>query len=472
MNEKGEGEVLRDNLILNTDSYKTSHFKQYPPQTQYVSSYIESRGGSYGSVIFFGLQAFIKEYLQKPITKADIDEAEEIITAHGLPFYREGWEYILAEHKGYLPLKIEAAEEGCSIPVHNVLVQVMNTDPQCYWLTSYMETALLRAIWYPTTVASVSWQVKQTIKWAMESTASDMRNLPFKLHDFGARGVSSLESAALGGMAHLVNFQGTDTLSALLAAKKYYNAPMAGFSIPAMEHATVTSWGKEGEAASFANMLKNFGDKGKILACVSDSYDIFHAVEHLWCGTLLDDVKQSGATIVIRPDSGDPEAVILRIFDILADKLGGEIYTNKAGYRMLPDYFRLIQGDGVNPESIKSILSAMRLHGWAADNIAFGMGSSLLQKVNRDSFKFAMKCSAIYRNGQWIDVYKNPITDPGKISKRGRLALVKDGAGQYHTVGENNAAKDENLLKPIYENGQLLIETSFDEIRKRANQTP
>lgn len=462
---------LLSNIILNTDSYKVSHFKQYPQNTQYVSSYIESRGGTYGSVIFFGLQAFIKEYLLKPITADDIDAAEDILLSHGLPFNRAGWEYILTEHSGYLPLEIEAADEGCSIPVHNVLVQVVNTDPKCWWLTSYIETALLRAIWYPTTVASISWQVKQTIAWAMEATGSDINNLPFKLHDFGARGVSSLESAALGGMAHLINFMGTDTLAALLAARRYYNADMAGYSIPAMEHATVTSWGADGEIEAFANMLDNYGGKGKIMACVSDSYDIFNAVENIWCGVLLEKVKNSGATVVIRPDSGDPEAVILRCLDILGEQLKDEIIINDKGYRMLPDYFRLIQGDGVNPETIKSILSAMRHHGWAADNIAFGMGSALLQKVHRDSFKFAMKCSALKRDNKWIDVYKDPITDRGKTSKKGRLALIKDKAYNYKTIRiktlENKA---DNLLKPIYKDGKLLTETSFNEIRARAAQ--
>ncbi|MFV0430636.1 MAG: nicotinate phosphoribosyltransferase [Alphaproteobacteria bacterium] len=460
---------LFNNIILNTDSYKTSHFKQYPKGTQYVSSYIESRGGTYGSVIFFGLQAFIKEYLLTPITQSDIDAAEEIISAHGLPFYRQGWEHILKAHNGYLPLEIEAIEEGALIPVHNVLVQVVNTDPQCWWLTSYIETALLRAIWYPTTVASISWQVKQTIAWAMETTGSDMNNLPFKLHDFGARGVSSYESAALGGMAHLVNFQGTDTIAALLAAKTYYNADMAGFSIPAMEHATVTSWGKDGEEKAFANMIDSYAKVGSLLACVSDSYDIFNAVENIWCNSLLEKVKKSGATIVIRPDSGDPEAIILQCLSILEEKLKDDIITNDAGYRMLPDYFRLIQGDGVNPESIKSILSAMRHHGWAADNIAFGMGSALLQKLNRDSFKFAMKCSALQKDGLWMDVYKDPVTDHGKVSKKGRLALIKDNNNNYQTIRLDKKDGQENLLKPIYRDGQLLIETSFDEIRNRAS---
>ncbi len=457
------------NLILNTDSYKTSHFKQYPKDTEYVSSYIESRGGAYGSIIFFGLQAFIKEYLLKPITVKDIETAEEILNAHGLPFFREGWEYIIKQHQGFLPIKIEAVDEGLVVPVHNVLLQVRNTDPRCFWLTSYMETALLRAIWYPVTVASISWQAKQIIRWAMQSTGSNMDTLPFKLHDFGARGVSSQESAALGGMAHLVNFAGTDTIAAVLAAKHYYNADMAGFSIPAMEHATVTSWGKDDEIQSFANMIDQFGEKGGILACVSDSYNIFYAVEHIWCGALLDKVKQSGSTVVIRPDSGDPEAVILRCLSILEEKLEKEIITNEQGYKVLPSYFRLIQGDGVNLEAIKSILSTMKHHGWAADNIGFGMGASLLQKVNRDIFKFAMKCSAIYRNGTWSDVYKDPITDRGKTSKKGVLALIKDQNNNFKTIQEDTLGQQENYLKPIYENGKLLKEVDFDTIKARSS---
>ncbi len=395
----------------------------------------------------------------------DINDAEAIIQAHGMPFFREGWEYILQKHDGFLPLKIEAVDEGLSVPVHNVLLQVMNTDPKCYWLTSYIETALLRAIWYPTTVASISWQAKQIIHWAMETTGSDMASLPFKLHDFGARGVSSFESAALGGMAHLINFAGTDTLISVQAAQKYYHAQMAGFSIPAMEHATVTSWGKEGEIESFRNMLHAFGGEGKIIACVSDSYNIFYAVEHIWCGALLEEVKQSGSTVVIRPDSGDPEAVILRCLNILEDNLSEEIIINDKGYKLLPPYFRLIQGDGVGLESIKSILSAMKLHGWAADNIAFGMGASLLQKVNRDNFKFAMKCSAIYRDGAWFDVYKDPITDQGKTSKKGRLALIKEQGDSYKTILQSALGNRKNYLQPIYEDGKLLKEIEFETIR-------
>lgn len=234
---------INKSIILNSDSYKFSQYNQYPPGTEYVYSYIESRGGSWNDTVFFGLQAFIKEYLSEPITQRDIDFASELITAHGEPFNRAGWEYILNTHGGRLPVTIRAVPEGTIVPIKNVLATIENTDPKCFWLTSFLETALLRAIWYPTTVATNSYESKKIILQALEKTG-DPSTIDFKLHDFGARGVSSMESAAIGGAAHLVNFLGTDTISGILFAREYYNAGIAGFSIPASEHSVACSYGK------------------------------------------------------------------------------------------------------------------------------------------------------------------------------------------------------------------------------------
>ncbi|MGI4939775.1 MAG: nicotinamide phosphoribosyltransferase domain-containing protein, partial [Janthinobacterium lividum] len=106
---------MTSNIILATDSYKASHWLQFPPGTQYVHCYIESRGGSYDRTVFFGLQAFLREYLSRPVTRADIDEAAEFFAAHGEPFHGEGWEHILAAHGGRLPVEIKAAPEGLAI---------------------------------------------------------------------------------------------------------------------------------------------------------------------------------------------------------------------------------------------------------------------------------------------------------------------------------------------------------------------
>jgi nicotinamide phosphoribosyltransferase len=453
------------NFLLNTDSYKTSHFLQYPPGAEYVSSYIESRGGVYPATVFFGLQMFVKQYLCTPITLADIDEAEAICTAHGVPFNRAGWMHIVNAHQGYLPLEIEAVPEGTEVPTGNVLVQVMNTDPACAWLTSYVETALLRAIWYPTTVATVSKACQKIIAHYLDETADNRDGLPFKLHDFGARGASSEESVAIGGLAHLVNFSGTDSLSAIVAARRFYAEPMAGFSIPAAEHSTITSWGREGEVAAYANMLKQFGGKNKLVAVVSDSYDIWNAIDNLWGGELKLQVENAGGTLVVRPDSGEPLEVVPEALERLMAKFGYS--TNTKGYRVLPSCVRLIQGDGVCAASIEAILAEMQQRGLSADNVAFGMGGELLQKVNRDTQKFAMKASAISVNGVWRDVYKDPITDQGKRSKKGRLALTCVD-GQFKTLLRDAVTPADNHLVTVYKNGQLVTEYTFAQVRARA----
>jgi nicotinamide phosphoribosyltransferase len=457
---------MTKNIILNADSYKMSHFWQYPPGTEQIYSYVESRGGQWDRTLFFGLQMFLKEYLAHPVTRADIEEAAPILAAHGVPFHRAGWEHIVEAHGGRLPVEIRAVPEGTVLPTRNVLATVVNTDPECFWLTSFLETALLRAIWYPTTVATNSYMCKQVIHRYLEQSSEDPAGqIGFKLHDFGARGVSSQESAAIGGVAHLVNFRGTDTLAGILAARDYYDEPMAGFSIPAAEHSTITAWGRDGEADAYRNMLVQFGKPGAVVACVSDSYDLDHAITGLWGGTLKAAVLATGGVLVVRPDSGDPATIVAHSVEQLGQVFGST--TNAKGYRVLHPSVRIIQGDGINFGSIGSILERLTGAGWSAENVAFGMGGGLLQQLDRDTLKFAMKCSAAKINGEWRDVYKDPVTDPGKASKRGRFALVCDVEG-WRTVPEaGNQASDRLCL--VYRDGRLLNETSFAAIRARAD---
>lgn len=456
------------NPVLNTDSYKASHFAQYPQGTQQVFSYVEARGGPYPEALFFGLQAILKEEFARPVTREDIEEAGEILPAHGLPFHRAGWELLLDRHGGHLPLEIRAQAEGTIAPVHLPMMTVVNTDPDFHWLTSYVETALLR-VWYPVTVATISFGVRRIIREALIKTADvPDAELPFKLHDFGARGVSSRTSAALGGMAHLVNFKGSDTLGAIMAARHLYGEPVAGFSIPAAEHSTITSWGRDHEVDAYANMVAQFGKPGGIYAVVSDSYDLYNAVEHLWGEALRQKVIDAGATLVVRPDSGDPVEVVSKTLHLLAERFGTTL--NGKGYRVL-NTVRVIQGDGVNPVSIRAILDRMTAEGFSASNIAFGMGGALLQKCDRDTLAFAYKASAAKVNGAWRDVYKDPVTDSGKRSKRGLLGLVRDSAG-YRSVAvrDGDYAPIEggaNLLQPVWRNGELLRDETFAAIRER-----
>lgn len=457
------------NPILNSDSYKYSHFAQYPPETAAISAYIEARrGGLYENVLFFGLQMFLKDYLSVRVTMADVDEAEELITVHGLPFHREGWQTLVSRHGGRLPLLIEALPEGMVVPAGTPLVQVRNTDPDFFWLPTFVETALLRAVWYPSTVATLSHNVRKIIAASLDRTCDDPAEvLPFRLHDFGARGTTSAEQAGIGGVAHLVSFLGTDTVAALVYARRYYHERMAGFSIPAAEHSTMTSWGEERETEAYRNMLTQFARPGKLVAVVSDSYDLYRAVKTIWGEELKAEVEATGGTLVVRPDSGDATRVPVDTVTMLGEIFGFTV--NRKGFRVLNPAVRVIQGDGVTPETIRILLGRLEDQGWSAENLAFGMGAGLLQKVNRDTLRFAMKANARQdKDGDWHGINKNPKTDPGKASKRYRQAVVMENGGPVAVPLKDLGAR-ENLLRPVWENGELLRDWTLAEIRARAN---
>lgn len=785
-NDHSSAELFRKlnsfSLVKDTDSYKMSQYLQYPEDTDGYFGYIESRGGKFDSTVFFGLQYYLKQYLSVQVTSERVLFMEEFAKFHGEPFNREGWDYIVSEHNGYLPISVSAVPEGKVVPVHNALVTIETTDPKVPWIAGYVETMLLR-VWYPITVATLSYEVKKIISSYHQRTAGNVEGVPFSLHDFGSRGVSSYESAQIGGAAHLVNFLGSDTIAGVTLANLCYGSEsgMLGLSLPACydettellteqgwqtfqelqagtkvaqyeesgaisfvpftnlvneyykgdmirlssdskvakvdqlvtpnhrvirrsrnsgktevmtaedvtfsqknsylqggvtsvvgrglsdierlkiafqadgsfpnrresytgersgkkpirfslakkrkvdrlvaildrgeieytlsvhtdgrasfwiktteemsktldwveiskvsaqwcqafieevsywdgcvkcnttqyssieefnanvvsevallagyrsyvssyvdprsnynrkeifnvsiakkanyrtgqkirkeveqysgqigcvtvpsgmlvvrrggccaisgnsEHSTITSWGKENESDAYQNMINKFGGEGKIFACVSDSYDIYNAIENLWGGELKQAVIDSGATLVIRPDSGDPCGVVLKCLELCAKSFG--YVRNKQGYKVLKTV-KIMQGDGVNIDSIEEILIEMSVAGFCATNIAFGMGGALLQKVNRDTQKFAMKCSAIRRKGLWHDVYKDPITDKGKASKKGKLMLYIDEQGNYSTKSPLFPHEGWTpVLKEVFRDGRILREYTMDEVR-------
>ena len=455
-----------DNFILDTDSYKASHFLQYPPGTQSMFSYIESRGGRYERTLFFGLQYSLKRYFSQPVTSEMVDEAAAFFHAHGEPFPTEGWQHIVRAHGGALPVRIRAVSEGSVVPTHNVLVTVESTDPVVFWLVGWIETQLVR-VWYPVTVATQSFHIKRLIYGALAQSADDPDGeIDFKLHDFGSRGVSSRESAEIGGAAHLVNFKGSDTVAGVWCANQYYHSSMSAFSIPAAEHATITSWGRAGEADAYRNMLAQFARPGAVLACVSDSYDLTHAVEQLWGAELRDVVIASGATIVIRPDSGHPPTIVRNTLEQLEARFGSSL--NRKGYKLL-NHVRVIQGDGVHELSIGEILRVALDAGFSASNLTFGMGGALLQQVDRDTQQFAMKCSQVTINGKPVPIYKDPVTDERKRSKAGRLDLIRFEGGYRTVVLDGAASHPDSVLVTVFENGKLLVDHTLDAIRQRAS---
>jgi nicotinamide phosphoribosyltransferase len=459
---------ILNSVIIDTDAYKVSMFLQYPPGTEYVSSYLEARKNPWKTVTWYGLQHILKE-LTILVTPADVEFAKLYWEAQGEPFNYEGWMIIATELEGRLPLRIQAAPEGAVMKHSNVMVQVVNTDPRFFWLTTWVETPLMR-VWFPTTVASLSAAIKADIYNALVKTAdAPDEEILFKLHDFGSRGTSSKESAGIGGSAHLLNFMGTDTGVALLHAMEYYGAPMGGVcgSLPAAEHSTITSWGRENEVKAFANMIDKFG--GGLFAVVSDSYDIFNAVTNLWGGELKDRVIAMAGMLIVRPDSGDPTQIPVDVVVLLDEKFGHTV--NSKGFKVL-NHVRVLQGDGINQNSINTIMERLIALGYSITNIAFGMGGALLQAPNRDTMGFAIKASAAKINGEWTEVFKDPITDTGKRSKKGRLALiVKDG--EYQTINEDALVGDlaypgVNKLVTVYEDGLIVGREEWANVVSRA----
>ncbi|MEL6194202.1 MAG: nicotinate phosphoribosyltransferase [Bacteroidota bacterium] len=468
---------MKNNLILLADAYKYSHHKLYYPGTTSIYSYMESRGGKFDETVFFGLQYYLKEFLEGvAFTQEDLDEAADFLPqvfGRGDVFDKANFQYILDTYGGKLPIRIKAVPEGISVPTQQVLMTLENTDPKCFWLTNFLETVLMQ-LWYPITVASISREVKKVVTRYYQETATpgSEAGVDFVLNDFGFRGVSSVESAGLGGAAHLINFDGSDTLAGSSLIKAYYNSQTVfGKSIPATEHSIVTLLGEKGELDVFKHVLDTFPEG--IVACVSDSYNIFRACEEYWGEELRGQILDREGTLVIRPDSGDPIRTLLAIFDILFTKFG--FTTNEKGYKVLPPQVRVIQGDGVNYDAIKNMYAALKEAGISAENLVLGMGGALLQKLDRDTQKFAIKCSHAVVNGESVIVQKSPtemdkdgnITPSFKKSKGGRLKLVKI-EGDYKTVQEGEYPELKDELITIFENGEIRQEWTFEEIRERA----
>ena len=559
---------MKKNIVTLTDSYKMTHHNQYPEGTEYVYSYFEARPGSkFDKTTFFGLQYLIKNWLLgEVVTKEGIDRAEKLTTRHfgnDKVFNRARWDYIVEEHNGRLPIEIKAVKEGSVIPIDNVMMTVVNTDPNCHWLTNHLET-LLCQVWYPSTVATLSRTLHEMFDKYLDDTSDSKDGIDFMLHDFGMRGTSSMESAGIGGAGHLLNFLGTDTVIAMEYIEEYYGGIETGFSIPATEHSVMTAQGREGERAVIQQLLDNHPTG--LLSVVSDSYDIYNCVDKYYGVDFKEQILAREGKFVVRPDSGNPVKVVCGSLDIqdwskylenykddqevldielkkfikdvawdtVTDEtphgergddytvikymLFGKVYEakveidwnrydkqyyyvdgadieynkeieltledegllnilyrrfggtiNSKGYKVLNPKVGLIWGDGIDIAGINRVLEAAKKIGFAAENLVFGMGGGLLQKINRDTQRFAFKSSAQMRNGVWHDVYKDPI-DGSKSSKRGRLVLLQNEEGEFVTSALIEGNEKGNLLETVYLNGELLIEYDFDEVRANSKK--
>lgn len=474
---------LKISLICRIDSYKFSHPFAYPKlkkgkKIKGMSSYGEARIANNVRVVPFGMQLLLKRYLTETITMADVDAAEAFALAHfGRPlFARSAWEKVVNVYGGKLPLIIRSVPEGTvlrgGIPIYSVTV----FDEDLHWMSAGFETLIQRGIWYPTTIASMDYDIKQKIKQLYIKSGANLGMLPFALHDFGGRGVTSAESAEIGGAAHLVNFMGSDTVEGILTANFYYKHQMSAFSVYATEHSIECSFGGgEEEALEYIRhqlaVAKELGIQ--IFSIVLDGYDVFREAE-LCCTVLRDEIIASGVKVVFRPDSGDMLKVVPRILDLQAAAFGTETVqgTNNQTYKRIK-HVGVIQGDGVDHNTLIDLLNLVLFRGYSADVLIFGSGGALLQKLNRDTLKFAQKaCALLLEDNTWVGIAKDPVTDKGKKSKEGVMTTLR-----HKMTGELMAGRLDNIpqLSDEFEDimvlnyylGELYNETTLDEVRTR-----
>lgn len=471
-----------------SDGYKGSHAPLYPKGAKRMVSYIESRGGKFDRVLWFGLQMLIKEHFSQQLTHKHVDNLIAFEKAYCNDNVVEDLEIamrtVVDEYNGWMPIKIRSAKEGMLIPTNNVLVSVESTvdDKRVFSLVSYFETKLLR-VWSPATVATMSYNMRKTLIEGLKRTTPEWKELiDFMLVDFGSRGVPADAAAAFAGSGHLVSFKASDTKVAVLATNIAYYATMSGYTIPATEHSVTTSHGRNGEKQLVTQMFDKYAKPGCPFATVIDSFNWKNFIFNI-APQFKDRLEESGARWGFRPDSGHAVKTPLQVLRDLGEVFG--YTTNKFGFKVLNNVF-CIQGDGIGPEELHEIIEAMIADKWCISNIVFGMGGGLLQKNDRDTQKFAMKCCAVLVGNEWVDVYKDPavfdedtwelLDVPSfKKSKQGRLELIHNAqTDAWNTVRTEDLAQYvgkfgwETALEDVWDTGVWHRDMTLDQVRTNA----
>ncbi len=459
------------NLLTLTDVYKMGHMEQYPEGTTKIYSYLHTRSDKkYNEIVVYGLKYLLKKYFIKFISDSDVDNfiklRTSIIGDPKHPFVRKLYELL---DLGYIPLEIKTFPEGTVLPAKSVIATVTNTHPDFYWVVGFFESLLLHA-WYPITVASASRKYWKLVTKYADLTCDNCNHIPYSVHDFGYRGVSSEESAAIGGSAHLIHFEGTDTISAVAHIAKNYG-DFVGSSVPASEHSVMCLYGREDEIKAFERMLDLYPTG--VVSIVSDSYDFFNAITNI-AFQLKDKILARDGKVVFRPDSGIPYEIINGVKDsdgalTCLGRIFG--YTiNSKGYKVLNPKVGLIYGDGMYYEEFERILNGMQANGWASSNLVIGVGGILLQSHSRDDLGFSFKATYAEINHKSMEIFKDPITDTKKKSMKGLIKCSKTKNGYQFYDQQTWEQEKESGLETVFLNGKLtnsFKSDTWNTIRKR-----
>lgn len=495
--------MLKVNPLNLTDSYKVGHHAMYPKgMTRLQSNFTprSSRVQGVNKVVFFGLQAFIKDVLEKQFNEGFFDHpADEVIGEHvqrvekllGTKFDAKHW-YDL--HKlGYLPLKFSALMEGVECPLRVPMFTIENTHDDFAWLVNYIESVLSNTIWQGMTSATNALRLRRMLDRYAAETSDTPEFVDWQGHDFSFRGMSSFEAGAASGAGHLLSFGGSDTLMGMDFADQFYSDDInkvrfVGGSVPATEHSVMCAGGKDDELETFSRLLKEY--PSGILSVVSDTWDLWKVITEI-LPQLKSQIMARDGKLVIRPDSGDPVDILCGtvqgnftevmemesmarnqkihkgVIELLYEIFPGP--TNSKGYKTLDPHIGVIYGDSITYERAEQICQRLKDKGFASTIPVLGVGSFSYQYVTRDTYGFAMKATWCKVNSEERNLYKDPVTDNGiKKSAKGRLAVLKNADGELYLVNEATPEQEAaSELKTVWYNGSFVREYTFNEVAKR-----
>lgn len=488
------------NPLTAIDFYKADHRRQYPSGTEYVYSNFTPRSsrlapvleGFDDRVVFIGLQGYIKRVLIDSWNRRFFQKNKSDVIAR----YKErmdnalGVDAVPVDHLealhdlGYLPLRIKALPEGSRVNIKVPMFTVVNTLPEFYWLTNYIETSISAEVWKPCTTATIAYEYKRLLTEYAIRTGAPLEFVPLQGHDFSFRGMSGRMDAAQSGIGHLSAFIGTDTVAAIDYAEDYYNADgVIGVSVPATEHSVMCMGTRQGEIETFKRLINELYPTG-IVSIVSDTWDFWQVITD-YTVQLKEDIlsrKENSlglAKVVFRPDSGDPVKVICGdpqaepgspqfkgAVECLWEIFGGT--ETSEGYKVLNERVGLIYGDSITLDRAKAILEGMEAKGFASNNIVFGIGSYTYQHLTRDNFGFAMKATWGQVNGEARQIFKDPLTDKGeKKSAKGLIRVERSDDGFSLFDQQTSEQEQGGVLQTVFEDGELIRETDLEQIRER-----
>lgn len=485
--------MKQTNPMLLIDFYKAVHAEMLPKGITKSVSYFTprmSRVKRWNEVVMFGLQGFINEYLvdyfdhnffnlkdgavasYKRIMDASLGEG-----TYGLQKIEDLYDL------GYLPIEIKALPEGTLVPMHVPMFSIENTHKDFAWLPQALESLISAEMWHPMIVATVGHTYRQIVNKFYDMTCDDDIPKSKALGAFDFRGEECLQSAIKAGAGWCLSFLNTATVPTIPYLERNYNCdctkePVA-FGSPSTEHAVMCSnYAIDGDEETLIKRLLTEIYPNTSFSAVLDSYDYWNVVENI-LPKLKNEIMNHNGCLLVRGDSGDCVDVVTRTVFKLWEEFGGT--TNSKGYKVLDPHVKAIYGDSITVQRCEQIYDILEKNGFAASNVALGVGSfsfqcieedGVLKPFTRDTFSSCIKATYCEIDGRPYPIFKNPKDGGFKKSQRG-LCHVYQGSDGKLTFKDGYTSENlpmNNLLETVFRDGKLVKEQSLQEIRRVLNE--